>query len=123
MDCLSCAASNDPESRFCEACGSALERQCVHCDGKSRASARFCRHCGETTDIFKRAGAEKAAAELGCPFLGRIPLDPAIVEGGDAGIPITVADPEGSHAAAFRSVAERVVEVVAGGRRPQVEIL
>ncbi|MFT5154067.1 MAG: class 3 adenylate cyclase/tetratricopeptide (TPR) repeat protein [Planctomycetota bacterium] len=61
MECLSCAAPNDPESLFCEACGSALERQCAHCDGKSKPSARFCRHCGEA--FAADAGASALTAE------------------------------------------------------------
>lgn len=72
-------------------------------------STFLCPHCGEATDIFKRGGGERTAEILGCTFLGRIPLDPAIVEGGDAGEPIVVSDPEGPHAASFKSVAEAVV--------------
>jgi ATP-binding protein involved in chromosome partitioning len=68
-----------------------------------------CPHCGETTDVFKRGGGERTAAELDTDFLGRIPLDAAIVEGGDAGVPIVVGQPDGPHAQAFRAVAEAVV--------------
>jgi ATP-binding protein involved in chromosome partitioning len=71
-----------------------------------------CPHCGEETDIFKRGGGQRTAELLGCPFLGSIPLDPAIVEGGDAGVPIAVARPDGPHAAAFRRVAEAVAAEV-----------
>ena len=71
-------------------------------------SSFICPHCGEATDIFKRGGGERTAALLGTPFLGAIPLDPEIVVGGDSGVPIVVAKPEGPHAAAFRSVAEAV---------------
>lgn len=39
-----------------------------------------CPHCGKNIDIFKSGGGEKAAKELGVPFLGRIPFDPRIVE-------------------------------------------
>lgn len=46
-----------------------------------------CPHCGKSVDIFKTGGGEKAARELGIPFLGSIPLDPNIVEAGDSGIP------------------------------------
>ncbi len=68
-----------------------------------------CPHCGETTDVFKRGGGERTAAELETDFLGRIPLDAAIVEGGDSGVPIVVGQPDGAHAKAFRAVAEAVV--------------
>ncbi len=81
-----------------------------------------CPHCGETTNIFKTGGAARTAEVLGCPFLGSIPLDPAIVEGGDAGSPIVVLQPEGVHADAFGAVAEGVMREVAGQERPQLTI-
>jgi len=46
-----------------------------------------CPHCGEISDPFGAGGAEAAAAEMGMPFLGRIPLDAAIRMASDAGIP------------------------------------
>jgi ATP-binding protein involved in chromosome partitioning len=76
-------------------------------------STFVCPHCGETTDIFKKDGGKKTAGLLGTAFLGAIPLDPKIVLGGDAGVPITVAEPRGPHADAFRQIAAEVVEEVA----------
>ena len=72
-------------------------------------STFVCPACGHETAIFKHGGGERTAAELGTEFLGRIPLDAAIAEGGDAGVPIVVAQPEGAHAVAFRRIAEAVV--------------
>jgi ATP-binding protein involved in chromosome partitioning len=46
-----------------------------------------CPHCGESSDPFGRGGAEAAAAELGIPFLGRVPLELAIRAASDAGRP------------------------------------
>jgi len=88
-------------------------------------SSFVCPHCGETTDIFKRGGGEKTADLLGTAFLGAIPLDPQIVLGGDAGVPITVADPDGPHAEAFRKVALAVNEEVArqSAARPKLSIV
>ncbi|MGB3166690.1 MAG: P-loop NTPase, partial [Alteraurantiacibacter sp.] len=37
----------------------------------------LCQHCGEGSDPFGSGGAEAAAAGMGAPFLGRIPLTPA----------------------------------------------
>ena len=67
-----------------------------------------CPHCGEVTHIFKQGGGERTAGVLDCPFLGSVPLDPAVVEGGDAGTPIVVSKPEGAHAEAFTGLAEAV---------------
>ena len=47
-----------------------------------------CGKCGERTEIFSYGGGERAAEKLGLPFLGRIPIDPAIRAGGDSGMPI-----------------------------------
>ena len=65
-----------------------------------------CGHCGERTEIFSFAGGERAAEKFEIPFLGRIPLDPAIREGGDAGMPIVVAAPDSPLTKAFQGVAE-----------------
>jgi ATP-binding protein involved in chromosome partitioning len=81
-----------------------------------------CPHCGETTDIFKRDGAERTAKLLGCPFLGRIPLDPAIVAGGDSGAPIVTVEREGVHADAFGAVARAVVDQASSRSRPKLAI-
>lgn len=82
-----------------------------------------CPHCGETSHIFKKGGGERTADVVGCPFLGDIPLDPAIVEGGDAGEPIVVSQPEGIHADAFRRVAEAVTTEVGRRQRPKLTIV
>lgn len=44
-----------------------------------------CPHCGKDINLFKSGGGEKAARKLNVPFLGRIPLDPRIVELTDNG--------------------------------------
>ncbi|MFP5287227.1 MAG: Mrp/NBP35 family ATP-binding protein, partial [Thermoanaerobaculia bacterium] len=88
-------------------------------------STFVCPHCGEETHIFKEGGGRKTAELLETAFLGAIPLDPKIVLGGDAGVPITVAEPRGPHAQAFRNVAEAVVEEVAQqeAARPKLSIV
>ncbi len=86
-------------------------------------STFVCPHCGEPTDVFKRGGAERTAKHLGCAFLGRIPLDPAIVAGGDSGKPIVVSEPDSAHAAAFEEVAKAVVSEVGKQQTPKVSIV
>jgi ATP-binding protein involved in chromosome partitioning len=68
-----------------------------------------CGKCGERTEIFSYGGGEKAAEKLGLPFLGRIPIDPAIRAGGDSGMPIVVADPSSPQAKAFTAIASAMV--------------
>jgi ATP-binding protein involved in chromosome partitioning len=67
-----------------------------------------CPHCGKRTDIFSHGGAKATADEMGTDFLGEIPLDMAIREGGDTGKPITIADPDSPHSKAFLAIADRV---------------
>jgi len=64
-----------------------------------------CGKCGERTEIFSYGGGERAAEKLGIPFLGRIPIDPAIRAGGDVGMPIVVADPASAQTKAFIEIA------------------
>jgi ATP-binding protein involved in chromosome partitioning len=75
----------------------------------------LCGHCNHRTEIFSHGGGERAAEKLGVPFLGNIPIDPAIREGGDTGQPITIADPGSPQAKAFRDIAMKLVEGFSGG--------
>jgi ATP-binding protein involved in chromosome partitioning len=67
-----------------------------------------CPKCGHETEIFGHGGARREADKLGIPFLGDVPLDLAIRVTSDGGRPITVAEPDGPHAARFREIARRV---------------
>jgi ATP-binding protein involved in chromosome partitioning len=75
-------------------------------------SAFICPSCGHREEIFKSGGGHRTALELGVPFLGDIPIDPAIVLGGDSGSPIVAAHPDSQPAQAFMSVAQAVVAQV-----------
>jgi ATP-binding protein involved in chromosome partitioning len=68
----------------------------------------ICPCCQTRTDIFGTGGGQRLAERAGLPFLGEIPLDPAVREGGDAGRPILVAAPEAAQSEAFRKVAGNV---------------
>ncbi|MBX7497123.1 Mrp/NBP35 family ATP-binding protein [Qipengyuania sp. 6B39] len=65
-----------------------------------------CPHCGEVSDPFGKGGVEQAAGRLELPFLGRIPLDMAIRQGGDSGDPPAASD--GPMAEPFNSIAEKL---------------
>jgi Mrp family chromosome partitioning ATPase len=52
-------------------------------------SGFVCPACGTVTPVFGSGGGERMAAEMGVPFLGRIPLDPALTEAGDGGLPFS----------------------------------
>lgn len=63
-----------------------------------------------TGPVFGKGGAEAEAARLDIPYLGDLPLEAALREGGDAGIPVVVSDPEGDIAARFAGFAEALVK-------------
>src|SRR6202167_1509225 len=69
-----------------------------------------CPHCQHEIDIFSRGGAERTAKQFGVPFLGAIELIPSIREGGDRGMPVALGGPKSPQAAAFYSIAEKVME-------------
>jgi ATP-binding protein involved in chromosome partitioning len=64
---------------------------------------------GTRYELFGRGGGAELAGDLGVPLIGAIPLIPALREGGDSGLPITVSDPDGEASKAFGAVAERLV--------------
>jgi ATP-binding protein involved in chromosome partitioning len=69
-----------------------------------------CPHCGEESHPFGTGGAEAAAAELGVPFLGRLPLSLNIREASDAGDPPAAHD--GAEAEAFAQIAAKLMDAV-----------
>jgi Mrp family chromosome partitioning ATPase len=77
-------------------------------------SGMKCPHCGGDIPLFKIGGGERAARELGVPFLGRIPIDPEMVQKCDSGMPYVMAYPDSEVTKAFREIAERCREYVEG---------
>src|ERR1700734_2126795 len=65
---------------------------------------------GEVIDVFGAGGTELTAKQFGLEFLGAVELDPRIREGGDKGLPVTLAGPDSKLAKRFFEVAERVAE-------------
>ncbi|HEU0013891.1 MAG TPA: Mrp/NBP35 family ATP-binding protein [Longimicrobium sp.] len=67
-----------------------------------------CPCCGERYELFGRAGGRRLAEQTGVEFLGEIPLEMPVREGGDEGVPIVVGQPESPAGMALREIAERV---------------
>jgi ATP-binding protein involved in chromosome partitioning len=63
---------------------------------------------GTVYELFGAGGGDALASQLGVPLLGRLPLVPALREGGDVGRPIVVADPDDETSVVFRSIAEQL---------------
>jgi ATP-binding protein involved in chromosome partitioning len=71
-------------------------------------SAFVCPHCGEATEIFGRGGGERFAAAHDLDFLGKIPLDVTVRQGGDAGVPAVAQREPGAAAEALQAVAGQI---------------
>lgn len=59
-------------------------------------------------EVFKRGGGEAMAGKLNVPFLGAVPLDLRVMEGGDAGTPFALQDAETPAKAAFRAIVAKL---------------
>jgi len=83
-----------------------------------------CPSCKHESDIFGRDGGERTAETMEIPFLGRIPIYEPIRRGGDAGVPLVIAEPESPAARAFFSAAERLAAQVsiASYRKPVIPV-
>src|SRR5438067_7164544 len=87
-------------------------------------SVFVCPHCGQPSHIFGHGGARETAAQLGCDFLGEVPLVSSIRETSDAGTPImahAAGSPEGQ---AFAAIAQKVAaKLSAQDTRPAPKIV
>jgi ATP-binding protein involved in chromosome partitioning len=77
-------------------------------------------------DVFGEGGAEQAAQRLHVPFLGRIYLDKAVREGGDAGRPMVAIHPDSATSQAFQKLASAVaarLSVLSFQSAPELKII
>jgi ATP-binding protein involved in chromosome partitioning len=86
-----------------------------------------CAHCGEVTEIFGRGGGERFAKEHELDFLGGIPLDVRVRQGGDAGVPAVAQREPGPAAMAMTIIASQVaarmsIRAAAGEAQPVLTI-
>ncbi|MEA3485774.1 MAG: P-loop NTPase, partial [Candidatus Aerophobetes bacterium] len=75
-------------------------------------SGLICPHCGKQIDLFKTGGGEKAANDLNVPFLGRIPIEPAIVNSTDEGRPFIQTYPKTHAAETIEEIVIKIIEKV-----------
>lgn len=71
-----------------------------------------CPNCDHTTEPFRRGGTKKAAEAYEVPFLGEVPLDPAVALDGDNGAPTVVSHPDTPAGIAYTRIAETLTEKV-----------
>jgi len=82
----------------------------------------LCPHCRQRTEIFSHGGGVKVAEDLKIPFLGGLPLDGAVREGGDLGNPVVSSSPDSDIARTFSAIAGRIAAEISmrgSGLRPE----
>jgi ATP-binding protein involved in chromosome partitioning len=67
-----------------------------------------CPHCGKPSSLFGAGGGARLAQEVGLPLLAQIPLYPRVMQGGDEGTPIVVAEPDAPAAQALFALAATI---------------
>jgi len=80
-------------------------------------SGFVCPHCGETVDIFSKGGGEATARDFELPFLGRVPMDPRVVAGGDSGRPYLSSNADTPATKAFGAIVDQVIQRLPPGRK------
>lgn len=73
-----------------------------------------CADCGKRTFLFGQGGGLRLADELGLPLLAEIPLYAQVLQGGDAGLPIIVAEPDSPAGKALTDLGGRVAGILSG---------
>jgi ATP-binding protein involved in chromosome partitioning len=79
-------------------------------------SGYVCPKCHHHEDVFLSGGGAALAKESGVPFLGALPLDPAVARSGDEGVPVVVKAPDSVLARAFLALADAVERQASAAR-------
>ena len=85
-------------------------------------STHICNNCGHEEHIFGEGGGKRMSAEYGVEHLGDIPLDGRIRADADGGRPTVVADPDGSLAQAYRTIARNASGILSARKRDYSEV-
>ena len=78
----------------------------------------LCPSCGHRADIFGHGGARQTAQEMGCDFLGEIPLHLSIREHADAGTPIVASEPDSPYAQPYFDIARKLLAKIDAAAAP-----
>ena len=81
-------------------------------------AVHVCTQCGHAEHIFGQGGAQKMSTQYDVPVLGSLPLEIAIREQGDGGMPIVAAQPDSNAAKAYRDTARALLAAL--DKRPKI---
>ena len=85
-------------------------------------STHICSNCGHEEHIFGEGGGKRMSVEYSVEHLGDIPLDGRIRSDADGGRPTVVADPDGSLAQAYRTIARNASGILSVRKRDYSEV-
>ncbi|MFC7301595.1 iron-sulfur cluster carrier protein ApbC [Cognatiluteimonas weifangensis] len=85
-------------------------------------AVHVCSQCGHAEHIFGQGGGERMATQYGVALLGSLPLELAIREQGDIGVPVVVSAPESTAAQAYRTTARAIAARLAARPRAAMSI-
>ena len=71
-------------------------------------SGMVCPYCHKRIDLFLSDGGQKAARDLNVPFLGKVPIDPDIVQDGDCGKPYVLNHRDSEAARSFCGIVDKL---------------
>ncbi len=80
---------------------------------------------GQILDVFGQGGGERLAETAGIPYLGAIPMDPSVREGGDEGDPIVLSQPDCPVSQAFENILKNLqlqLDAIQASPTPGIEI-
>jgi ATP-binding protein involved in chromosome partitioning len=80
-------------------------------------SGLYCPHCSEFIPIFKTGGGRRTSDLTQIPFLGSLPFDPSVVEGGDRGRPVIEDEGESPFKSAIHAFADSVLNGLKNAER------
>jgi ATP-binding protein involved in chromosome partitioning len=72
-----------------------------------------CDNCSKKHYIFLQGGGRRVGQELEIPFLGEVPMDPNVADGGDRGVPVVIGRPDDRASDAYKTLAGQVAAALA----------
>ncbi len=80
-------------------------------------SGFICPKCGHEINTFKTGGGQEMARDFSVPFLGRIPIDPAICQDSDDGTPFIIKHADSAATNAFTEITKRIEHFLENRKR------
>ena len=80
-------------------------------------SELICPYCHKRIDLFRSGGGQEAARDMNVPFLGKVPIDPDVVQDGDSGKPYVLNHRDSEAAVSFCAIVDKLMSPNADSSR------